>query len=184
MYYKCIYMYYKCIYMYYKYIYMYYKCIYTYYKYIYMYIYYIYYLDCSFCLGVNNYFSLLLYFCHFYKCGIKGKLGTLPTWWNLENFHSLVKYGKCTIKCLKIPSCILFCICRMQCWRCFLVIAICHMFVKGDWDSLNLPIHHIPYFFRNNPDIKQKCQDDCSCPYKVIILLCGKMYVLANDWQI
>lgn len=35
------------------------------------------------------------------------------------------------------------------------------------WSSLNLPEEHIPYFFRNNPDIKQKCEQDSYCPHKV-----------------
>jgi len=43
---------------------------------------------CIYCPGVNNYFSFLffIYFCHysFYKCGIKGKLGTFPTRYNLK----------------------------------------------------------------------------------------------------
>jgi len=38
---------------------------------------------CIYCLGVNNYFSIVFfsYFCHYslYKCGIKGKLlGIVP----------------------------------------------------------------------------------------------------------
>ncbi|XP_069142595.1 EGF domain-specific O-linked N-acetylglucosamine transferase-like isoform X1 [Argopecten irradians] len=38
--------------------------------------------------------------------------------------------------------------------------------VSANWTSLNLPTEHIPYFFYNNPDIKQSCQEDPNCPYK------------------
>ncbi|XP_071081887.1 EGF domain-specific O-linked N-acetylglucosamine transferase-like [Haliotis cracherodii] len=36
----------------------------------------------------------------------------------------------------------------------------------ADWGDLRLPPEHVPYFFRNNPHIKQRCQDDEACPYK------------------
>ncbi|XP_046555120.1 EGF domain-specific O-linked N-acetylglucosamine transferase-like [Haliotis rubra] len=35
-----------------------------------------------------------------------------------------------------------------------------------DWGDLRLPLEHVPYFFRNNPDIKQRCKDEDACPYK------------------
>ncbi|XP_055958443.1 EGF domain-specific O-linked N-acetylglucosamine transferase isoform X2 [Patella vulgata] len=36
------------------------------------------------------------------------------------------------------------------------------------WSDLHLPTEHIPFFFNNNPDIKQLCKEDKSCPYRKI----------------
>ena len=38
-----------------------------------------------------------------------------------------------------------------------------------NWDGLNLPDEHVPYFFTNNPEIKAQCDDDEDCPYKVTL---------------
>ncbi|XP_046555134.1 uncharacterized protein LOC124264434 [Haliotis rubra] len=35
-----------------------------------------------------------------------------------------------------------------------------------NWGDLSLPLEHVPYFFRNNPYMKQRCRDEDSCPYK------------------
>lgn len=35
------------------------------------------------------------------------------------------------------------------------------------WNTLNLPKEHIPYFFNNNPDIKEECKRDEKCPFQV-----------------
>ncbi|XP_076114479.1 EGF domain-specific O-linked N-acetylglucosamine transferase-like [Mytilus galloprovincialis] len=34
------------------------------------------------------------------------------------------------------------------------------------WNTLNLPKEHIPYFFNNNPDIKEECKRDEKCPFQ------------------
>ncbi|XP_067684976.1 EGF domain-specific O-linked N-acetylglucosamine transferase-like isoform X1 [Haliotis asinina] len=36
----------------------------------------------------------------------------------------------------------------------------------SDWGDLRLPLEHVPYFFRNNPHLEQRCKDDDTCPYK------------------
>ena len=36
-----------------------------------------------------------------------------------------------------------------------------------DWESLDLPEDHIPFFFTNNPSVRQLCEDDDACPFKV-----------------
>ena len=35
------------------------------------------------------------------------------------------------------------------------------------WSDLLLPDEHIPYYFYNNKDIREKCIADDNCPYKV-----------------
>ena len=37
---------------------------------------------------------------------------------------------------------------------------------KYDWDHLNLPDNHIPYYFYRNLKIKKNCAEDDQCPYK------------------
>ena len=36
-----------------------------------------------------------------------------------------------------------------------------------DWERLRLPLEHIPYYFNNNPQLKDICAEDSTCPYKV-----------------
>ncbi|KAK7102557.1 EGF domain-specific O-linked N-acetylglucosamine transferase-like [Littorina saxatilis] len=36
----------------------------------------------------------------------------------------------------------------------------------ADWGGLNLPEEHVPYFFHNNPNVREKCSKDHTCPYK------------------
>lgn len=40
---------------------------------------------------------------------------------------------------------------------------------KNAWNDLNLPEEHLPYFFTNNPDLKQRCLNDSKCPYKKLL---------------
>jgi protein O-GlcNAc transferase len=35
------------------------------------------------------------------------------------------------------------------------------------WSELLLPEEHIPYYFYNNRNVRDKCISDDSCPYKV-----------------
>ena len=37
------------------------------------------------------------------------------------------------------------------------------------WDRLNLPPEHIPFFFNNHPEIKEKCALDPKCNFKVSV---------------
>lgn len=37
------------------------------------------------------------------------------------------------------------------------------------WSDLLLPDEHVPFFFTNNPDIRDKCAADSNCPFKVYI---------------
>ncbi|XP_060562426.1 EGF domain-specific O-linked N-acetylglucosamine transferase-like isoform X2 [Ruditapes philippinarum] len=48
---------------------------------------------------------------------------------------------------------LLFCLC-------------CHGY---NWSELNLPVRHIPYYFNNNPYIKDLCKEDDDCPYKMTL---------------
>ena len=45
-------------------------------------------------------------------------------------------------------------------------VCIAHCF---HWESLDLPDDHLPFYryFNNNPDIKQQCEEDSACPFKV-----------------
>ena len=36
-----------------------------------------------------------------------------------------------------------------------------------NWDDLNLLDRHIPYVFHHQPELKQQCIEDPSCPFKV-----------------
>ncbi|XP_053377294.1 EGF domain-specific O-linked N-acetylglucosamine transferase-like [Mercenaria mercenaria] len=47
-----------------------------------------------------------------------------------------------------------------------LVFLCCHGY---NWSSLNLPVSHVPYFFTNNPDIRDLCKQDEKCPYKTAL---------------
>ncbi|XP_067684503.1 EGF domain-specific O-linked N-acetylglucosamine transferase-like [Haliotis asinina] len=38
-----------------------------------------------------------------------------------------------------------------------------------DWGDLRLPLEHVPYFFRNNPHLEQRCKDEDTCPYKAML---------------
>lgn len=42
----------------------------------------------------------------------------------------------------------------------------CHGY---NWSSLNLPDSHIPFFFTNNPDMRNLCQKDDDCPFKAAL---------------
>jgi hypothetical protein len=35
-----------------------------------------------------------------------------------------------------------------------------------DWDTINLPNNHLPFYFQSNPHIKNKCNNDDFCPFK------------------
>ena len=38
-----------------------------------------------------------------------------------------------------------------------------------DWENLDLPEDHLPFYFNNNPSVKQRCEQDNTCPFKVFI---------------
>lgn len=46
----------------------------------------------------------------------------------------------------------------------FLVVIGCHGY---PWAEINLPLQHMPFFFKNNPHVKELCERDHLCPYKV-----------------
>lgn len=66
-----------------------------------------------------------------------------------------------------------FFVCRMI-WqqtavRCCLLLMIllitgCHGY---DWSGINLPLQHVPFFFKNNPSVRELCEKDEQCPHKV-----------------
>ncbi len=37
------------------------------------------------------------------------------------------------------------------------------------WTELNLPEEHIPYFFTNNPEIREQCRQDPKCPFHAFV---------------
>jgi hypothetical protein len=45
-----------------------------------------------------------------------------------------------------------------------------------DWDSLKLPDEHIPYYFTNNPSLRELCETEPNCPYKVSHFLAWNYY--------
>lgn len=51
-------------------------------------------------------------------------------------------------------------------WGVFGCITAC---ADAEWTDLNLPEEHIPYFLHNNPEVREKCSDDDTCPYKVTV---------------
>lgn len=50
---------------------------------------------------------------------------------------------------------------RVCCWLLVWMRLTC------GWEDLNLPEGHISFYLRNNPEVKQKCQEEADCPYKV-----------------
>ena len=49
------------------------------------------------------------------------------------------------------------------------------------WTDLNLSEEHIPYFFHNHPEERDKCSQDDTCPYKVMeleVALCKLIFRL------
>ncbi|GFO27782.1 Egf domain-specific o-linked n-acetylglucosamine transferase [Plakobranchus ocellatus] len=38
-----------------------------------------------------------------------------------------------------------------------------------EWNQLNIPKSHIPFFFKNNPNLENLCKDDGACPFKELI---------------
>ena len=50
---------------------------------------------------------------------------------------------------------------------CFALLLMALHARSFEWASLKLPEEHIPYFFTNNPDIRDVCDKDATCPYKV-----------------
>ena len=61
----------------------------------------------------------------------------------------------------------------------FLLLSI-HFADCFDWESLDLPDDHLPFYFNNNPDIKQQCEEDSACPFKVSITMIYKLFPLAH----
>ncbi|XP_071083441.1 EGF domain-specific O-linked N-acetylglucosamine transferase-like [Haliotis cracherodii] len=54
-------------------------------------------------------------------------------------------------------------------WQLPLIVTSAMFLTVGgatDWGDLRLPPEHVPYFFGNNPHMKQRCQDEDTCPYK------------------
>nr|XP_022298960.1 EGF domain-specific O-linked N-acetylglucosamine transferase-like isoform X2 [Crassostrea virginica] len=49
---------------------------------------------------------------------------------------------------------------RVCCWLLVWMRLTC------GWEELNLPEGHISFYLRNNPEVKQKCQEEADCPYK------------------
>ncbi|XP_033745660.1 EGF domain-specific O-linked N-acetylglucosamine transferase-like [Pecten maximus] len=52
---------------------------------------------------------------------------------------------------------------RMLGWTLLILIVVD---VSANWTELNLPTEHVPYYFYNNPGIKETCHEDPQCPYK------------------
>ncbi len=46
------------------------------------------------------------------------------------------------------------------------IILIQTIFSAYNWEKLNLPDNHIPYYFFRNSKIKQMCANDDKCPFK------------------
>ena len=38
-----------------------------------------------------------------------------------------------------------------------------------EWDEINLPDKHLPFYFKANPKIKKKCENDDLCPFKQVL---------------
>ena len=51
-------------------------------------------------------------------------------------------------------------------WGVFGCITAC---ADAGWTDLNLPEEHIPCFLHNNPEVREKCSEDDTCPYKVTV---------------
>ncbi|XP_022298960.2 EGF domain-specific O-linked N-acetylglucosamine transferase-like isoform X2 [Crassostrea virginica] len=49
---------------------------------------------------------------------------------------------------------------RVCCWLLVWMRLTC------GWEDLNLPEGHISFYLGNNPEVKQKCQEEADCPYK------------------
>lgn len=49
-----------------------------------------------------------------------------------------------------------------------------------NWDDVNLPSAHIPYYFNSHPNLKAQCHEDVDCPYKVEFLM-DSFHVKLND---
>lgn len=43
------------------------------------------------------------------------------------------------------------------------LVSVGHCF---DWDSLDLPEDHLPFYFNNNPSVKKLCETEKDCPFK------------------
>ena len=48
-----------------------------------------------------------------------------------------------------------------------LVLLCVHVADCFDWGSLDLPDDHLPFYFNNNPSVRQLCEEDSACPFKV-----------------
>ncbi|KAK3584893.1 hypothetical protein CHS0354_023483 [Potamilus streckersoni] len=60
-------------------------------------------------------------------------------------------------------------------WKCKMILVIVTLFYTGlgcygyNWDEIKLYPEHIPFFFNNNPEIKNLCSVNETCPYKVAL---------------
>jgi len=36
-----------------------------------------------------------------------------------------------------------------------------------DWNKVNLPEEHVPYYFHSHPELRDQCSLDNACPYRV-----------------
>ena len=60
-------------------------------------------------------------------------------------------------------------ICPLQMELCYVLLLLAFTAAASsfDWERLRLPLEHIPYYFNNNPQLKDICAEDSTCPYKV-----------------
>ena len=52
----------------------------------------------------------------------------------------------------------------------YLIILVVEYVTCFSWESLNIPDEHVPYFFTNNVNIKNECEKEENCSYKVRIV--------------
>ncbi|RUS70729.1 hypothetical protein EGW08_021507 [Elysia chlorotica] len=51
--------------------------------------------------------------------------------------------------------------------RCVYFIILHTAFVSAyNWDQLNLPPSHLPFYFKNHPDVDKMCREDVECPFQ------------------
>ena len=58
----------------------------------------------------------------------------------------------------------------------YLIILVVEYVTCFSWESLNIPDEHVPYFFTNNVNIKNECEKEENCSYKVRIVTDCEFY--------
>ncbi len=55
-------------------------------------------------------------------------------------------------------------------WVCFSQVSEGSSSSSGSrWTELNIPDEHIPYFFTNNPELREQCRQDADCPFHALV---------------